>query len=245
MQPKYLVKYLSPVAVEKYGEISRNYSFLVNLTNDKNQVIGLDSFAKNVQPRNKYYDLKEVMRLTNIAIVQQNLLSGDYMLPLFVNLSYKKLNRSLDSASFVQMTYFLHQNELLARNYVNVFIKNYMDSSKQSLAQYGYAFNSKSPVVMKQVLQLPYEIKYYVEKDSLLMKQKVKKAAGWYANISGQLVPLPAPSDLVDLKIEHTVYMQELLNSRNYLLGVLNAYDLHRNLSIDISKALNYFILKH
>ncbi|WP_316814755.1 hypothetical protein [Pedobacter nyackensis] len=239
--PSLFMTIIKPEVSIRHGNIVRNIGFLQNLTDGDRNLISWEQFSSETPPkhRNSKYLLENAIRLNNVAIAQQVILSGDILLPILFEETYKNAIGKGDTAKTAACVSLLKRNEMLAENFTNYAIGASLRKTQTSLMQYAYVFNLNDSTSMAKVLKSMFPVAYIKTKDPRLAINKQKE--GWYMTIGKALYPLPAPAAVDQVSILQSKYLPGLLDNREKLLLQIVGFSAYDKKNIE---NMNYLIMK-
>lgn len=232
---------IKPEVSIRHGFVVRNIGVLIGLTDQNRRLISFEQFASLRPPKNRdaKYELLNAIRLNNVAIAQQSILSGEILLPIIDQAIKEYLRDKGDAKRYDACKMLLSKNELIGNNYVKYFVRKHLEESKKSDLQYSYAYSSKDSLAMTQVLESPFPISYIDSSDVRITRSKLN--VGWYMSIGNLYYAMPNPSELSELVLDQTQQLHGLLDNRQKLLRHLFSFNSDLLASPD---NLNYLIMK-
>ncbi len=233
---------IAPEACKVLDSVLINMHFVLSMMDNSDRVITTDDLAKpEYIVRTLGYDyLKIALRLTNLGIAQQNLLSGDFMLHDFYSLySVSKLSVT-DSARIQSVNAVFNHNSILTQNFLKYSISTFLKDKSFTISQYQWAYDLHDSSLMRQVVKLHVPFVYL---DSA-RAASVAKQKGWYAHIDNAYHPLPTPEETRGGELTYTTPIYELMALRNKLIREIESYDIYK-LSNDSQRiSISYTIAK-
>lgn len=237
------LKLVNPEATITHGRIVRNIGFLYSLTTRQGELIISDNYRSiNRQTLDGKRFLLDAIKLNNIGIAQQSLLSGDLLLPVI----FDELNRidanEDDSTKTKTIEYLLANNGILSENLAKYLIRGQLDHNQKTLSQYAYLFYQKDTTLMANFIDLPFKVSFLEKGDKRVAAGQVE---GWHVQIGGNWYPMTNPAE-VDVQIfKHSSYLPYLLNNRNQLMKMLRQYPIEGRANRELQETINYFVIRN
>ena len=219
---EYFDSFLMADIIADYGYIIRNIGFLYNLTDENRNLITFERFVADDAPRHRDVDskIKETIKLHNVAIAQQNILSGDVLLKTLFDISINQIQNN--ETQFSDVKKLLELNSLLGKNFTEYYIKHYLEYNTLSQAQYYYAYSSKKEYLMTEILKTPFKIAFIKSDDKGIKKYNLKE--GWYFVIGKSYYAMPSPKIInAPTSLYKSALTDKLVQNRNYLLENLRS----------------------
>lgn len=187
-----------------------------------------------------YEDLKNGLALVDYAIAQQNMYSGDILLPILGGILDN--HDSANSKKVEEANLLLNKKPLLANNFILYkFRKEVLAASNFINYEYGYKSRDKF------TFSLNFKNNWNLEwNDSAKNSNGLNIPKGWSTKIGNQYYSVPAPDDLQEGKLAFSQDIQSLINLKTRLLEEIDTYEIYNSLSQAERKSfniLNLFIL--
>jgi hypothetical protein len=191
--------------------------------------------------------LKELEKIINIAIIQENILSGDVMLELAYDSLYETFEEDPSSSQKYDALIELLKNELFKRNFTKYLIHKELRRTNTNMLQYSVALANIDAT--NQPLRNMFDHSKLSVGLEYITKNEKYRTSGWYINL-----PKDKTGDSLWLKLEDYIefdngklsyrYEMEKLHSlKGELIDVLLDYENNEILRDDselISHLLSY-----
>ncbi len=191
---------------------------------NKNEVIGWNNMTKN--------DLKKILKLIDISIAQQQLLSGDILIPSFATSLDDSITRVL-----------MVSNSQLLSNVGNFYIKSLCINNKIKTLGYRYAYALQDTQLLRTMFSdnrgnFPYKFN--------LQKVKVgdKDSTIVYIKLDNNVeIQLPTPLQFDDPYLIPQPMLSGLISVKERVLQELLQLDFKKQLTSEELNAANLFML--
>jgi hypothetical protein len=187
-----------------------------------------------------YEDLKNGLALLDYAIAQQNMYSGDILLPILGAILDN--HDSLNLKKIEEANSLLNTNSLLANNFILYkFRKEVLATSNFINYEFGYKSHDNF------TFSLNFKNNWNLEwNDNAKDTSGISIPKGWSTKIGNQYYSVPTPEDLQEGKLAYSQDIQSLINLKTRLLEEIDTYEIYNSLSQEERKSfniLNLFIL--
>jgi hypothetical protein len=183
-------------------------------------------------------DLKECLKLVNIALAQNVLVNGDILLPYIENI----LN-SGDSSNVNNVFKVLQLDHFLSYNYL-LYKWNKDIQSNGSYTLYDFAWHIGDTAYISSCSQYKWDY-LYLSGDSAISLGNSKDTlkAGWYVKIAGVPYKLPPVKDLEAGKFVYSKDVYDLVSLRDRILNQLATYDIYEETNPSYRSSINKITL--
>ncbi len=184
-----------------------------------------------------YEDLKNGLDLIDFAISQQNLYSGDILLPILGAIFDN--HDSLNLKKTEELYTLLNSNSLLATNFLMYKLrKEVLANSNFINYELGYKSHDKF------MLSLNFKNNWNFEwNDSTEILESHIRPKGWSIKIGNQYYLAPSPVDLQEGKLAYSQDIQRLINLKTRLLEEIDTYEIYNSLTQEERKSFNILTL--
>lgn len=180
-----------------------------------------------------YDDLKKGLTLVDYAIAQQNLYSGDILLPILYNVWSN--NDSMNKEKRDKAIHLLNNNSELAYNFITYSISK--EVSKGSTISYSLGYNSKDTNNFKLNFQNDWHLQWM--DSSITDSNHVAIPQGWSTKIGNQYYEMPTPEDLQAGRLRYSQNEQTLINLKTRVLEEMDTYTIYKSMNTDQRKSFN------
>jgi len=208
---------------------THDYYRLINYSKDS-ELLSLDKIYDNNTIVETGIDLlNDLEKIINIAIIQENILSGDIMLQiLYDNLIEEIKKDTTKSIKYDSIINILHSKELFKKNFTKYLLKSELLKTKTTLIQYYTALNVTDNVnkILRNMfseLGLKNGLEY-IDGNS-------KYSKGWYIHLpydkDGEYVSLKLPifSEYDNGRIHYRPEMERLHQLKNIVIDEIFDYE--------------------
>lgn len=172
-----------------------------------------------------YYALLKALSVTDIAIAQQSMLSGDALLPVLY-IVYGKQFKSPSIADIYyldKMKLLLSSNSILVENFITYSLRVEVLSLSNFLF-YNIALGTNNPELLKKCTILPWDFHY--SNIDIIMNDVINQHKGWSIKLYGKFFKLPDGDSLLAGKFIHQKDLLSLLSLRFRLLEEIAGYEI-------------------
>jgi hypothetical protein len=195
--------------------------------------------------------LTETLNLVDIAIAQETLVSGDYMLPVLKEIlktpdGAPGNNRQAISAEAITL---LNNDSVLAQNFILYCVTQGLRDRRSNILTYAAGLASLgNPSILNSVTGVPsgvFERNTTEEKRDLDGdgEEEVTKPVGWYVRLGDKSYLLPSAKAVQEGKFSYTPELIRLLQLRSRLTDELSAYSAFDGISIATRQRFNKLLL--
>jgi len=220
-----------------------HYYFLMLDGND--QPRPLDDLYKGDNIRDTGYDyLVEALSVTDIAIAQQVLASGDSLLPVLAEgvRRFQNSNDANEQATYKQISDLLKSDSVLAANLVKFMLRDEV-RVKCNFITYDVALTATDPAMLKSCTEDFWKLNYS-DKEERDQHGTLKTPKGWSVDIGDTLYALPTAEDLFEGRFTYTDEAYQLLGWRERLLQEISTYEVYNRVSASHRSDVNSVILQ-
>lgn len=191
-----------------WNKSGKFYLHPLGILDDPNHLIGKKSNTKAF--------LEQSLKWINLAIVQQNLISGDVLLPFIYD---NRDNQNLTAK-------FLTFSELLNQNYAHYIVDKRVREKGFTGVSYEMAFSSKSINGIENLVNRDYD-------DNFEIKESPQ---GWLIKIGNDIdgkaiyCSLPSPKEFKSRAINLGFELNILLDEKSKVISYLSEYELQNDL---------------
>lgn len=223
---------LAPAAVRLHGDNVVRLHFLHQLFEPhppkkpytRDQLLRLE-----VDRRTGYDALSESLNLVDISIAQQNLLSGDILLPKLYEIFKKATETSSepnkpdpDKKLYDRAENLLKANPVLARNFILYSLRREV-LEKSNFLTYHLALGFKKDAkALQSTTVLPWQFQW---RDEVKEGDNVKEEAGWYVKIGDNQHRLPTSEELAEGQLTHQPDVEALIALRERIAEEMASYE--------------------
>ena len=236
--PEVMQNIVSPEACQTLAEVMCDLHYLFNVTDSDNKLIPLSAIQPGYTYRTTGYSfLQEALKMVNLTIAQQSLLSGDILL--------ETISRRIDAGKIQGeflplLSELLNGNNQLTQNFITYSIKR-KALKKGSISQYKLAYELGDSTVMKHLLALPFD-PTFIPKDTKYEGRPLVK--GWYMRVDKSLHKLPEPNLEVEAVLSYDPILTTLLTLRQDILNEMASYETYMDADDITRQSINYGLLR-
>lgn len=180
-----------------------------------------------------FNDLQKGLVLVDYAIAQQNLYSGDVLLPILYNIwSMRDSNNLARKDRVVQL---LNHNSLLAHNFIIYSIAK--EVNRGSTTSYSLGYISKDTNNFKLNFQNDWSLRW--SDSSTIDSNKVQIPQGWSTKIGSQYYEMPSPEDIKAARLSYSQNIQTLINLKTRILEEMDTYTIYNSMTGDQRRSFN------
>jgi hypothetical protein len=184
----------------------------------------------------------EALSITDIAIAQQTLVSGDSLLPVVAEgiQRYRNSKDANEQRTYEDILALLKSDSVLASNLIMYMLRSEV-FNKCNFLTYDLALARTEPSALKHCTNDSWAFHYSdkEEKDGHVLKTP----KGWSLDIGGTRLALPSSTSLSDGKLIYTDELYQLLGWRQRLLQEITTYEVYHSVPADRRPAVNHIIL--
>ena len=187
--------------------------------------------------------LLEALSLTDVAIAQQTMLSGDALLPLLIDV-LSRLSASAnkgDKAMYDSAVVLLERDSVLAQNLVLFGIRNRVQTAS-NFSTYAVAIAGGDKASLQSVIGGMWSLTWSGEDVKEGKHLKVPK--GWSVAIGDAHISLPTPEALLEGRLKQSDEVRQLLWMRARVLDELSGYGIYLSSPAGIRRQVNEIILE-
>ena len=189
-----------------------------------------------------YEQLLEALSITDIAVAQQTLVSGDSLRPVLAEgiQRYRASTDANEQKTYQDIVTLLKSDSVLASNLVMYMVRSEV-LNKCNFLTYDVALSFTEPSALKSCADdgWTFHFSEKEEKDGRVLKTP----KGWSLDIGGTLFALPSSTNLSDGKLNYPDELYQLLGWRQRLLQEITTYEVYHGLPADRRPAINNIIL--
>lgn len=188
--------------------------------------------------------LIDALSLTDVAIAQQVLVSGDSLLPIMAD-GLERFRDSQDAnraKTYNQISDLLKNDSILASNLMKYMLRKQV-LSKCNLIVYNVALTRSDPTLLNGCVADFWKLSYS-EKEVKDDQGILETPRGWSVNIGGTQYALPSAVDLLDGKFVYTNETYGLLGWRQRILQEISTYQVYDGASAGLRSDIDSVILK-
>ncbi|NUN06885.1 MAG: hypothetical protein HUU57_14125 [Bdellovibrio sp.] len=179
--------------------------------------------------------LNAALELVNISIQQENLMSGDLLLPImykkFVQIQTENTKCDSDPKAFARC--LLQKNDVLRKNFIVFGLYKEFYDQKISLSSYRQGLRiPNDPNSLKRLLKNNWEINWNAEKKIYEIK------------VAGIVSPLPSADELTEGKIVHSNSLPLLLQTREELVHLIAETSINKNIASEQKNIIHSLFVK-
>lgn len=180
-----------------------------------------------------YDDLKRGLALVDYAIAQQNLYSGDILLPILYNVwsIIDSTNRERKS----KVIRLLNNNSQLAYNFIIYSVSKEIETG--SVMSYSSGYNSKDINNFSLNFKNNWNLKW--SDSSTTQSNKTTIPKGWATKIGEQYYEMPTPEEVQLGRLSYSQNIQILLSLKSRILEELDTYSIYKSMTLDQKKSFN------
>ncbi len=225
------------------------YFMLVNPSNNNNPYTYPELISAPAVITTGESKLKECLILVDHAIAQQNLVSGDVLIPILSKAIHQRdsTNKAKEEL-FQDAMKLLSLNSLLARNFlIYQFRETLKLKGDPSYVAYALAATEANKFGdFKGIMHLSsFPWRYTFSQDTVKNEDgRIIQAKGASIQFGSKFYSIPNYTELVAGNVRHTADFSELLLLREKLLREISTYSVYKGLTPSQQKALNLTLLK-
>jgi hypothetical protein len=235
---------LAPDVVMLHDAAIANIHFYYTLLDAENHPRSIgDLYKANNIRRTGFEQLLEALSLTDVAIGQQSLVSGDSLLPVIEESidRYGTSQNSAEQKEFKTIADLLKRDSVLASNAVTYILRDKI-TRKCNFLSYDFALSLTEPSALSACTDDHWKFHFsdHEEKDG----DRLRTPKGWSVDIGGALYVLPDATELMDGRLRYTDYLYKLVSWRERLLEELNTYEIYESVPDADRQVINAILLK-
>jgi hypothetical protein len=242
-------KPLAPSAVILHDSLLADIHYYYMLLDDDGKPRLLSDLYKAEKIRETgYYRLIEALNLTDIAIAQQTLVSGDSLLPVLASvIDYHRdvLESGVKDMQWEKEKYektmaLLRSDAVLATNFITYKFRSEVQR-KCGFAAYSIALTFPGVAGLRQCTDKGWE--FHFSEQEKKEGHVVRTQKGWSVDFGGASYPLPTAEHLLEGKFVYGDELYELLRWRERLLQEAATYEVFHRVNRTKVPAINNVIL--
>lgn len=238
---------LSPRAVETHARFVSNYHVYYMLLDPiaGRPYTSAQLFSPDhVLRRTGYEALRQTRNLLDVAIAQQNLLTGDALLPGLLRLFDRQGQNPTqqERLAWDQAQQLLARNVVLAENFVLYAMRHEVIGDGDALL-YHVALGSRNDGLLRRVVTRPWPFRYRPAGDTVGTPGGALQPQGWSAEFAGTFVPLPNIQQLAEGRLKTTADLYGLLLARDRVIDEMASYEVLADISGEDATRFNGLIL--
>lgn len=187
--------------------------------------------------------LIEALALTDVAIAQQTMLSGDALLPVLYQAITQLANASTATDQFLhqQAVSAIEHNAILAKNFVLYAMRRDVRSASNILA-YNVALQGTDIPMLQSVTSTRWQFAHHAA--AVMDGNRIKIPAGWSVAIGNADIALPTADQLLEGRLTTHDEVGALLAQRRRILDELTSYDVYTTAPANLRSRVNSVILQ-